>query len=372
MRSGRVFAKRRRFAKAAFEHDSEPERSGKEQNLAANHGDRFSGTAREPAAATRDRRCRLAKIAAASMLAHGCLVLAFVLLDQALNPSEAARVIPVELVMEPAPLEKRPAAPGEATQPPSREPRQIPEMEANLQPANEAMSSPNPVAKPSAPQPAAADGPGARAKPARNDIADKEIAHEHRQAAMLAGGPRLNENAGSKHRRPARTGLALPFDSGPDNFRAVAVPVVSDSGGEAMSYRFIVGGMLERLKHYPEAARQRGAKGIATIGFVLDLSGRIRSVSLLRSSGEADLDAESVALVNRAAPFPPPPPGAQEFLCDRSCLRHGKLTSALCQRLEERDRFRLLSRTAAFEPRHAKIGEAFLNRPSRGGQKRAI
>ena len=32
-------------------------------------------------------------------------------------------------------------------------------------------------------------------------------------------------------------------------------------------YTFIVGGMLERVKHYPETARQRAAKGIAIIGF---------------------------------------------------------------------------------------------------------
>ncbi len=88
------------------------------------------------------------------------------------------------------------------------------------------------------------------------------------------------------------------------------MPLASGSGGEAVSYRFIVGGILERVKHYPATARQRGAKGIAIIGFVLDESGRVASVSLLRSSGEADLDAESVALVNRAVPFPPPP-GAQ-------------------------------------------------------------
>ncbi|MGH6800095.1 MAG: TonB family protein, partial [Methylocella sp.] len=100
--------------------------------------------------------------------------------------------------------------------------------------------------------------------------------------------------------------------SGPDDFRAVAMPVSSKTGGDAVSYRFIVGGMLEQVKHYPETARQRGAKGIAIIGFVLEESGRVASVSLLRSSGEADLDAESVALVNRAAPFPPPPPGAQD------------------------------------------------------------
>jgi colicin import membrane protein len=191
----------------------------------------------------------------------------------------------------------------------------MPETEANAKPANpkpanEAMSGPNPVAKPAAPQPSATHGPGARAKPARNDIAGKEIAHEHRLAARPAGAPR--QNGGSEHQRPVQTGFALPFDSGPDSFRAVAVPLPAATGGEAMSYSFIVGGMLERVKQYPETARQRGAKGIAIIGFVLDESGRIASVSLLRSSGEADLDTESVAVVNRAAPFPPPPPGAQD------------------------------------------------------------
>ncbi len=58
-----------------------------------------------------------------------------------------------------------------------------------------------------------------------------------------------------------------------------------------MRYRFIVGGMLERVKQYPERALQR-AKGVATVGFVLDRSGGVASVVLLRSSGEADLDAE--------------------------------------------------------------------------------
>ena len=220
------------------------------------------------------------------------------------------RGIPVEVVTEPPPPEKRPAAPGEATPAPSSEPRQMLETEANPKPANEAMSGPDPGAKPAAAQPSATHGPEARAKPARNDIVDKEIAHEHRPATRRAGGPR--QNGGSEQAQLVKSGFALPFDTGPDSFRAVAVPLPAATGGEAMSYRFIVGGMLERVKHYPETARQRGAKGIAIIGFVLDESGRIASVSLLRSSGEADLDAESVALVNRAAPFPSPPRGAQD------------------------------------------------------------
>ncbi|HEX3494228.1 MAG TPA: TonB family protein [Methylocella sp.] len=280
--------------------DSEPEGSSKKRNLAADRGDRFSGPPKQLAAAP-DRRCRLAKITAASVLAHGCLLLAFVLLDE--GPSVPAREIPVEVVTEPAPPEKRPAAQAEATRAPSREPRQRPKTETNPKPANEAMSGPNPGTNRAEPQPSATHAPEARAKLARNDTAE-------RRTARLAGGPR--QNGGSEYRRPLQTGFALPFDSGPDSFRAVALPVVSESGGEAVRYSFLVGGMLERVKRYPETARQRRAKGIAIIGFHLDEAGQIASVSLLRSSGEADLDAESVALVNRAAPFPPPPPGAQD------------------------------------------------------------
>ena len=296
--------------------DPEPERRSKEQSLAADRDDQFLGMAPTPAAAARSSRRFFAKAVAASLVAHGCLVPAFVLLAQAPHPS--SREIPVKVVTEPPPPEQRPAAPGAGEKPatpkgvmqsPSREPRQTREMEANPKPANEARAGPNSVPMPGAPQPSASGGPGARAKPASRDMAHKEIAHEHRLAARLEGGPR--QEAGGEHQRPAQTGFALPFDSGRDSSRAVAVPLPAESGGEAMSYRVIVGGMLERVKHYPETARQRGAKGIATIRFVLDEFGRVASVSLLRSSGEADLDAESVALVNRAAPFPPPPPGAQ-------------------------------------------------------------
>jgi protein TonB len=309
MRTGRDFAKRGALQRQPLSTDSEPKGRAKERYLVAGRGDRFSGTAPRSIAATRDRRRRLAKIAAASVLAHGCLLLAVVFLDETPNPTGPAREIPVEVVNEPAPPEKSPAA-GEATQAPGREPRQMPEKEANPKPANEAMSGPNPVAPPAAPQPSATAEPGARAQTAGNDIGHQESAHGHHPAARLAGGG-ASQNGGSERRQPVQADFALPFNSGQDSFRAVALPLVSETGGEAVNYRFILGSMLERAKHYPKSASQRGAKGAAIIGFVLDLSGKITSVSLLRSSGEADLDAESVALIHRAAPFPPPPPGAQ-------------------------------------------------------------
>jgi TonB family protein len=48
------------------------------------------------------------------------------------------------------------------------------------------------------------------------------------------------------------------------------------------------------------------------IAFELNDDGTVKSEKLLRSSGDAALDVESLALVQRAAPFPKPPAGAQK------------------------------------------------------------
>lgn len=233
--------------------DGEPRRGSGQQNLAAaaGRGGGFTGAVPSRAAGASISGHSIAKAALASLLAHGCVLLVFILLDPARNPPARPREIPVELAMEPAASQERPAA--------------------------------------------------------RIETSDKQDARngspEARTKKIARGGAR---QTGHAEHRPAP-----PFDSGPQSFRAVAVPLPAGSGGEAMSYRFIVGGMLERVKKYPKPAIQRGAKGVAIVGFVLDGSGRVESVSLLRPSGEADLDAEGMNLVHRAAPFPPPPPGAQ-------------------------------------------------------------
>ncbi len=316
-------------------------------NIICDRGARFSGAG--PAEVRSSRL--LAGIAASSLLAHGCLVLTFVLFDPPPNPSGGARVIPVELVMEPPAPAKRPEAPSgrektsvprDATQAPPATPSQKPDIDANPKPANEAMSGPNPLTKPAAP---------ALAEPARKAIVHKEIAHEYRAVAKPAGGP-ARRGGESKNRLPAQTGLAPPFDSVPDSFRAAAVPLASESGGEAMSYSFIVGGRLERVKHYPETARQRGAKGVAVIGFVLEESGRVASVSLLRSSGEANLDAETW-------PWSTVPLPSRRRRPARNIPLRSKLPSAweiefrVLPHPGERGRPKLLSQTAAFVPRHA-------------------
>ncbi|MGH6812113.1 MAG: energy transducer TonB [Methylocella sp.] len=234
--------------------DSGAQRGRGQQNFAGGHGGRFNETAGN--SASQSERRFFAKIVLASLLAHGCLVLVFLFLDAASGLPRQTRKIPVELVTKlPAPYR----------------------------------------------------GPADPIKTSHKEIA-REGSPEAGIARIAGGsGP---QTLGTKQRLAPQSGRALAFDSGPSSFHAVAVPLPT-SGGEAMSYQLIVGAMLERVKHYPESALRRGAKGTATVGFALDESGRLVSVSLLRSSGEADLDAESVAVVKRAAPFPAPPPGAK-------------------------------------------------------------
>jgi len=66
--------------------------------------------------------------------------------------------------------------------------------------------------------------------------------------------------------------------------------------------------ILERNKRYPAEARSRGEQGVTRLAFSIDTQGHLLSSRIAASSGSAALDAETLALVRRAQPFPPPPP----------------------------------------------------------------
>jgi protein TonB len=63
---------------------------------------------------------------------------------------------------------------------------------------------------------------------------------------------------------------------------------------------------LERYKRYPSDAR--GENGVAQLAFSIDRSGGVHNARIIRSSGSSALDRETLALAQRAAPLPPPPP----------------------------------------------------------------
>src|SRR5690606_31699692 len=81
----------------------------------------------------------------------------------------------------------------------------------------------------------------------------------------------------------------------------------ADAGGRAAisSYFARVQAHLSRHRIYPPEARASGASGVARVVFSLGRDGRVLSVSLARGSGHGVLDQAALAMVRRAAPFPP-------------------------------------------------------------------
>ena len=65
---------------------------------------------------------------------------------------------------------------------------------------------------------------------------------------------------------------------------------------------------IERYKRYPSEAQSRGEQGVAQLAFSIDRSGGVHHARIVRSSGSSLLDRETLALIERAQPLPPPPP----------------------------------------------------------------
>lgn len=86
-----------------------------------------------------------------------------------------------------------------------------------------------------------------------------------------------------------------------------SVPTITNSNAIPSWKRQVVV-MLERNKRYPAAARSRKEHGIVQISFALDRDGHVLSSRVVKSSGSATLDKESLDLLQRAQPFPPAPP----------------------------------------------------------------
>jgi protein TonB len=65
---------------------------------------------------------------------------------------------------------------------------------------------------------------------------------------------------------------------------------------------------LERYKRYPSEAQSRGERGVAQLAFSVDRGGGVHNARIVQSSGSSILDRETLSLVERAQPLPPPPP----------------------------------------------------------------
>jgi len=79
------------------------------------------------------------------------------------------------------------------------------------------------------------------------------------------------------------------------------------AGGEAEIARY-PSQVIGKLRN---AMRRGGDRGEMIVRFTVGAGGELQGVSVARSSGKAEVDAAGLALVQRAAPFPPIPATAQ-------------------------------------------------------------
>lgn len=70
------------------------------------------------------------------------------------------------------------------------------------------------------------------------------------------------------------------------------------------SYRQMLAAHLQRFKQYPAAAKSAGITGTAMLSFTVTRSGGVGGARLSGSSGNAALDAETMAMIRRAQPLP--------------------------------------------------------------------
>jgi protein TonB len=108
-----------------------------------------------------------------------------------------------------------------------------------------------------------------------------------------------------------------PATTAPPQVQAPLAPTVAApargaaaarSSNASPSWQGLLLARLEQFKRYPATAQLHRQQGVSYLRFTIDRRGRVLSARIEKSSGFADLDAETLALVHRAEPLPPPPP----------------------------------------------------------------
>jgi protein TonB len=222
------------------------------------------------------------------LAAHGGIAAAIVNWPQASDPSGA----PMAAIIELAPISEEsaaeqanlPVAPPEEVQPEQQEQDEVkpdepkPEEEQVVEqpPASEA-----PPPEPPPPEKAEITLPDPTPPPPpKKPPPKKKIATAVERAENVA-----------RRQKAVNTGVAT---HNPNSMRSYAVSVIRPH--------------ILRFYNFPESARAKGEHGSVVVSFSITRSGRLISRRIAKSSGHAELDTEALATLQRAQPYPPPPP----------------------------------------------------------------
>lgn len=281
---------------------------------------------------------REATAALAGILGVHAALIAFILYRDGFDRFEIQpeQEIPVEVVAELPPDPPKPPP-----QPEQPQPEQKPE-ENYDKPAYSAPRAPNETADTQTGAQQKTEAPQAQSKPqegapvpansaapapvvtasAMPGAAEEKIADDKAEPLQPAS-PMPDANAG------AAAPAALAQDtSGADLLRQLsAQPTLSSfsfaarttlapltGGSEDNRFMSNVFAKILSKKGYPKSAAARHASGTVMVSFIIDGEGGLVYQTISHSSGEPDLDAEALAAVKAAAPYPPPPPGAPRSL----------------------------------------------------------
>jgi len=235
---------------------------------------------------SRDRYARRRQaVAAAAALALHAGVIALLLWRPVETPPPP--VIPVELVLAPASSPPPAAAPAPTT------------------PAT-AASAPSPKAPAASVRESGGERPSAPGHPPDAATAPERPAPAPppaKASAALTAAPLPVP-------RPEAQALPAPARAAAVTRPPARAAEESDVAGKGGGDRYLnaLRDTIERHRAYPPEARAQGLSGTAQYDLLLDRSGRLMHVRLLRSSGAEILDKAGAAMIAQSAPFAPPPP----------------------------------------------------------------
>ena len=154
------------------------------------------------------------------------------------------------------------------------------------------------------------------AKPVEKTVELPQAPHAEPQLAVTPPPKQVEKPAEKKPKQKHASVTSAPSTAENKAERTAApMPGTSSHNPDAVpNWKSQLVARLERYKQYPAQAQSRGEQGVAQLAFSVDRSGGVHHARIVRSSGSNLLDEATLALVERAAPLPPPPPeisGAQ-------------------------------------------------------------
>ncbi len=87
---------------------------------------------------------------------------------------------------------------------------------------------------------------------------------------------------------------------------ATTQPSAAQNNATAANYAGVVLRQISNVRR-----RRTPERGVAVVAFTIGGNGRLTNVSILRSSGNRQVDRFAQQVIRQAAPFPPPPTGAR-------------------------------------------------------------